>query len=490
MPRLAAALAAPLVLALAGCFAAPDTGTHRGSLSFAECRLKDVATFAWCAELQVPEDRANPAGRKIGVHVALMPAYVRNRAPDPLVILAGGPGQAASDIGKVGLVFDAVRRTRDIVLVDQRGTGRSHPFDCKLFDALDPVVAMMQVAPDTARLKACVDAFDGDPKQYTTPAFIADLEAVRAALGAERVNLWGGSYGSRVALAYIKAHPERIRSAIVDGVAPTSMRIIQEGLLNGEHALARTIAECAANASCAAAYPHLADEWAMLAGELATEQKVTFAHPRTGIGQTIGVDFLALDGAMRTLLYSADYAAMVPELVTRAAAGDFAPLFAASLRIVGDLGQGMNVGLQLSVVCAEDASRVDPALRAAAAKDRVAATVFARVDDVCKAWPHGSVDASYHAATSAPTPVLALSGGVDPVTPPANGELAVRTLPNATHIVAPGYAHLVSPFGCAPRLVARFVEDASAPNLPPFCVAALEASKRPAFFVNALEARP
>src|SRR5438105_15403253 len=122
---------------VAGCMSPPESATKRGSIEFAECRLKDVANTAWCGEVKVPENAAEPNGRKIGVHVALMPAYVRNRAPDPLVLLAGGPGQAASDIGKLGLVFDAVRRSRDIVLVDQRGTGKSHPFGCKLFDALD-----------------------------------------------------------------------------------------------------------------------------------------------------------------------------------------------------------------------------------------------------------------------------------------------------------------------------------------------------------------
>jgi len=484
-----ASFAAALAL-LAGCMAPPDPGTRRGSIEFAECRLKDVASNAWCAEVQVLENVADPNGRKIGIHVALMPAYVRNRAPDPLVLLAGGPGQAASDIGKLGLIFDSVRRSRDIVLIDQRGTGKSHPFGCKLFDTLDPVVAMMQVAPDPDKLRECVSGFDGDPKQYTTPAFIADLEAVRAALGAGKLNPWGGSYGSRAALAYLKAHPERIRTAIIDGVAPTSMRIIQEGLLNGEAKLAQTLADCSATPSCAAAYPHLSDDWKKLQDDYASARSITFVHPRSGAQQTTAVDFFAIDGALRTLLYSAEYSAMVPELVTRAAAGDFAPLFAASLRIVGDMGQGMNVGLQLSVVCAEDANRVDAGLKSAAAASPLAAMVFGRIDEACRKWPHGSVPADYFEPAAADVPVLVFSGGLDPVTPAANGELAAKTLKNATHIIAPGYAHLVSPFGCAPRLVARFVDDGNAAKLPEDCIVALRASKRPAFFVNRLEAKP
>ena len=475
---------------LAGCAGPPDTGLRRGAIELSECRLKDVSSAAWCGEWAVPENPDQPEGRKIKLHVAVLPAYVRTRAPDPLVLLAGGPGQAASDIGKLALVFDAVRRARDIVLIDQRGTGRSHPFACKLFDTLDPVVAMLQAAPDPARLRACATAFDGDPRQYTTPVFLRDLEAVRAALGAEQFNLWGGSYGSRVALAYLRAHPERIRTAIIDGVAPTAMRILYEALINGEAQLARTLADCAANAACNAAYPHLADDWARLGREFKAGHEVTMTHPRTGLPQTLTVDFLALDGALRTLLYSAEYSAMVPELITRAAAGDPAPLFAASLRIVGDLGQGMNVGLQLSVVCAEDAHRVTPTDVGRAGIYPIAAEVLSRVAAACDAWPRGTVPAAFHEPTTSDRPVLVFSGGLDPVTPAANGTLAAATLSQATHIVAPGYGHLVSPFSCAPRLVARFVEDGNAAQLPEDCVKALRASKRPPFFVNRLEARP
>jgi pimeloyl-ACP methyl ester carboxylesterase len=475
---------------LAGCAAPPETGLRRGAIELTECRLKDVSSAAWCGEWTVPENHDQPGGRKIRLHVAVLPAYVRTRAPDPLILLAGGPGQAASDIGKLALLFDTVRRARDIVLIDQRGTGRSHPFGCKLFDTLDPVVAMMQVAPDPAKLRECAAGFDGDPRQYTTPAFLHDLESVRTALGVEQVNLWGGSYGSRVALAYLRAHPDRIRTVILDGVATTAMRIMFEALTKGEAQLAATIADCGANPACNAAYPRLVEDWARLSRDYAQERPVTITHPRTGLPQTLVADFLVIDGALRTLLYSAEYSAMIPELITRAAAGDMAPLFAAALRIVGDLGQGMNVGLQLSVVCAEDGGRVSADDLAGARAYSIAATVLGRIESACNEWPHGSVPAEFHQPTTSAKPVLVFSGGLDPVTPAANGELAVRTLAAATHIIAPGYGHLVSPFSCAPRLVARFVDDGNAEHLPEDCVKALRASKRPPFFVGRLEARP
>ena len=475
---------------LTSCAAPSGSALRRGTIELAECRLKDVPGSAWCGEQEVPENYDQPAGRKIKLHVAVLPAYVRTRAPDPLVLLAGGPGQAASDIGKLALLFDAVRRSRDIVLIDQRGTGRSHPFGCKLFDTLDPVVAMMQAAPDLAGLRACVAAFDGDPRLYTTPVFLRDLEAVRAALGAAQFNLWGGSYGSRVALAYLRAHPERIRSAIIDGVATTAMRIMPEALVNGEAQLEKTLADCTAAVACGAAYPHLAQAWSRLAQDYAQGRTIAIMHPRTGERQALSADFLAIDGALRTLLYSAEYSAMIPELITRSAAGDLAPLFAASLRIVGDLGRGMNIGLQLSVVCAEDFGRGGAGDATAARSSPLAAIVLGRIDEACAAWPHGAVAADFHQPTASDKPVLIFSGGLDPVTPAANGELAARTLTRATHIVAPGYGHLVSPFGCAPRLVARFVDDGDAAQLSEDCIKALRASKRPPFFVSRLEAKP
>ena len=204
----------------------------------------------------------------------------------------------------------------------------------------------------------------------------------------------------------------------------------------------------------------------------------------------INADFPAIDGALRTLLYSAEYSAMIPELITRAAADNLAPLFAASLRIVGDLGQGMNIGLQLSVVCAEDAQRVGAEDRLRARAVPITSAVLGQIDAACAEWPHGNVAADFHQPTISERPVLIFSGGLDPVTPAANGELAARTLIQATHIVAPGYGHLVSPFGCAPRLVARFVEDGNALHLSEDCVKALRGSKRPPFFVSRLEAKP
>ncbi|HEY5863322.1 MAG TPA: alpha/beta fold hydrolase, partial [Casimicrobiaceae bacterium] len=214
-----AALALPAYALLSAC---SDVASKR-SMTLAECRLARFAQPAQCGTLEVPEDRAKPDGRKVKLFVAVLPANTRSPKPDPLFILAGGPGQAASQLAPFASQLNAIRRTRDIVLVDQRGTGRSSPLECSAFETnrLDP----FETDP-LPRARLCADQLRAngvDAAQYTTTAWIADLEAVRNALGYPRLNLWGGSYGSRAALEYLRRHPERVRSVVLDGVAPPAM---------------------------------------------------------------------------------------------------------------------------------------------------------------------------------------------------------------------------------------------------------------------------
>ena len=217
---------AMLAVALAACGGATDA--TRRTMALAECRLPKVALAAQCGEIAVPENRDAPGGRTITIAVAVLPANTLNPRADPLFILAGGPGQSATSIAPFAVQLTDVRKDRDIVLVDQRGTGRSSPLDCAAFAPDDTPDTTLALDP-LPKAKACAAELAGkgiDLAQYTTAAFIADLEAVRAALGYRRINLWGGSYGTRVALEYMRRHPQRIRGAVLDGVAPPGMNIV------------------------------------------------------------------------------------------------------------------------------------------------------------------------------------------------------------------------------------------------------------------------
>src|SRR5690349_11649885 len=189
------------VIALLGLGACSD-GARTRTIDLAECRLPRVAQAVQCGRLEVPENRAHPDGRKLSIFVAVLPANTLSPKPDPLVLLAGGPGQAASTLGPFAMQLTAVRRTRDILLIDQRGTGRSSPLDCRAFAPdehaefdIDPVPKSLLCAWQLAERNV-------DASQYTTSAFVADLDAVREALGYPRWNIWGGSYGSRAAQEY------------------------------------------------------------------------------------------------------------------------------------------------------------------------------------------------------------------------------------------------------------------------------------------------
>jgi pimeloyl-ACP methyl ester carboxylesterase len=484
---LAASVAACLVLA--GCGDGREVSLR--SLSLSECRLPRLAVAVQCGALTVPENRAIPLSREITLTVAVLPANTLSPRPDPLFILAGGPGQAATFLAPFAAQLTGVRKDRDIVLVDQRGTGRSSPLTCAAFAPDDPFESALDLNP-VPRAAACVKELVArgiDPAQYTTAAWVEDLEAVRAALGYPKINLWGGSYGTRAALEYLRRHPDRVRSAILDGVAPPSMIVSLDAWPSRDRAIDAILDRCATLPTCHAAHPDLAATLASIRNRLAPagrDFKVT--DPRTGEVQTLRLTFDHVIAALQPLTYAPELAALLPEVVTRAAAGDFGPLLATAELIIGNLTEQVNAALYYSVTCSEDVARVSAEslrslenIRSKALAERALA--------VCDVWPHQSVPADSAAPVASDIPVLMLSGGLDPVTPPAGGNLVAMTLPRSRHIVAAGYGHIVSPHACAPRLIAAFVDDPTFATLPASCVRHFETSTPPLPWPDRLGAR-
>jgi len=286
--RIAALMACALTLGvLAGC--SPSTAPAR-SIALAPCRLPKLAQAAQCGHVDVPEHRGDPSSRRIGVFVAVLPANTLSPKPDPLFVLAGGPGQAASSLGPFARLLTGVRRMRDIVLVDQRGTGRSAPLDCQAFAPDEHAEFDTDPVPKATLCAAQLAERGIDAAQYTTSAFVADLDDVRAALGYARLNLWGGSYGTRVAQEYLRRHPDRVRSVVLDGVAPPSLRIAFDVWPTRDEALDRVVAACRASAPCAKAHPDIDDAFAQMRRDLSAGREVTLRDPRTGEreGQTVG----------------------------------------------------------------------------------------------------------------------------------------------------------------------------------------------------------
>ena len=480
------ALASLAFVALASCGGDRDAARP---IALDDCRLPRLAGAARCGVVTVPEDRDKPDGRTIDIHVAVLPANTLSPKPDPLVILAGGPGQAASELATFAARLTEVRRTRDIVLVDQRGTGRSSPLRCEAYSEDGLRASLIETDP-RPRARECAAELlrqGVDASRYTTPAFVADLEAVRVALGAPAWNLWGGSYGTRVALAYLRLHPGRTRTVTLDGVAPPDMIISLDVWTTRERALDALFQRCAAATACSDALPDLPttlDDIGRSLGERA--RTVTIVDPSTGAPLEVPASPDTVLGLLQPLLYGPETAALIPALLARAREGDLAPLVASVSAITGDLARQMNIPLHYSVTCAEDVPRAAQALREQALAGKRSARLARLALGICDDWPRGSAPREAPAPVTSDVPVLILSGGLDPVTPPANGERVARTLARHRHVIAPGYGHIVSPSACAPRLVAAFVAEAGFATLPDDCLRQLENSTPPALWTGLL----
>lgn len=449
-----------------------------------ECTLDEGPAGAYCGTLSVFENRETKQGRQIALKIVVAPALKRDAAADPLFVLAGGPGQPAASMAS-GLLplFRRFRTDRDIVLVDQRGTGASNRLGCDPSpEELDDVST--DDSRTEVRFRACLAALDADPRYYTTPIAMDDLDDVRAFLGYDQISLWGGSYGTRAALVYLRQHEDHVKSVIIDGVAPTDMFLPLHFARDAQRALDRLFADCQADASCAQTYPTLAADTAVLFARLERERPIVkVLHPRTGV--PIEAPLSRRDATLVVLraLYSPEIASLLPRVLADASAGNYQGLFALAFQGApeGDK-RDMALGMHLSITCAEDIPRITPEAKAAAdAAGFLGSAMFEVQYSACSFWPRGDIPESYYAPVRSEKPVLILSGADDPVTPPIWGDKVAKDLPNSKHIVVPGAGHNTLARGCVPMLMAKFLTESSVQGLDPSC---LQTLGRPPFFVT------
>jgi pimeloyl-ACP methyl ester carboxylesterase len=474
-----------LALLGGGCSRAGTPEGQAATLPLSRCHLGAPGTglrvAARCGTLAVPEDPAQPEGRQVDLRLAVVPARNQGPEPDPLVLLAGGPGQAATETyASMEDAFASVRRERDIVLVDQRGTGGSNRLACP---EADPLAELGEIdeARAAADAAACRDALSGraDLRQYTTARSVDDLAAALDALGYGRVNLYGISYGTRVAQAFLRRHPERVRSVVLDGVAPVDEPLGRDLAADAQRALDGLVARCERDADCRKAYPDLAATLAgARAGWEAAPREVALADPVSGQPRELTLPGVALAQTLRLLSYAPETAALLPLFLTRSAkAGDDKPLAAAALLLTRQLGDSLAGGMANSVLCSEDA----PFLDLDAARQQSAGTLLgdlpARLMVAgCREWPRGEVAPEDRSLLRSDVPALLLSGELDPVTPPDDAERVAEGLPNGRHVVAPGQGHGVVGRGCLPRVLADFIAAGTAEGLDVACVDRLGAS--------------
>jgi pimeloyl-ACP methyl ester carboxylesterase len=448
--------------AWAGVALVPAAGAAAAPLH--TCRLPGVEHEAWCGRIERPLDPASPTGRAIEVHYAVLPALARNKKPDPVFVFAGGPGQSAIALaGPLERQLSRALNRRDVVLVDQRGTGRSAPLQC---DEQAPTRALREAADpqvQAAELVRCREALQklphGDLRQYTTTIAIADIDAVRQALGAEKINVMGASYGTRAALEYMRQFPQRVRRAVIDGVAPPDMALPAAFSTDAQAAFDAVLAACEGESACHARHPQLRTQWRALADSL--PRTVNVPHPVTGRDETLVLTREMLLSLVRGPLYMPALASALPHAVAEAAQGRFVALVGLASAMSGGREREMRMaaGMHFSVVCAEDMPRV------AASADQPGADFGSSLSDIyrrtCEHWPRGAVPPEFYRIPPAAAPVLVLSGGIDPVTPPRHGERAAQALgAQARHIVVPNAGHGVMAIGCMRDVIFRFIDAA------------------------------
>lgn len=409
------------------------------------------------------------------MRVAVVPAVSRTPARDPLFFLTGGPGQAATEsYVPIRGAFRRVERERDVVLVDQRGTGSSNPLRCPKFDDAAGFWLLEDEAIETY-VAECLESLDADPEHYTTTVATRDLDAVRDALGYEHVNLYGVSYGTRVALTYLRRFPDRVRSVVLDGVAAPTEALGMDVARDAQRALDLLIERCNENAACRQEFPDLAGDLDALIARLDPPEPVTLQHPRTGVEETVELARPMAAFAIRLATYSQETASIVPLLLRSAAKGDSKPLAAQFLMTTSRLDDSIADAMGYSVICSEDF----PFFDASEAETLNEGTYLGAVQTdalakLCPRWPKGDVPPDFKEPVTIDVPVLLLSGEADPVTPPANGELVATSLPTSRHLVAPGQGHMVIHRGCISRLAASFIDSGSIDAIDASCVDDIE----------------
>jgi pimeloyl-ACP methyl ester carboxylesterase len=459
-----------------------------GSVSFRNCKIADssgtVSRKLECATLSVPENYAAPTGKHIELFLARMPAKSKTVKRDAVVMVAGGPGGAASDMFlHADHIYEKVNRQRDIYLLDQRGTGRSNALRCEPENELDKF-AESDTKEISKLTRECLDALPGDPRYYTTSVAIRDLEEVRKALGLQQWNLIGGSYGARVELHYARRYPGSVRSMVIDSVIHPQLDLGPNIPIESQRALEQFIARCEADKQCQQRFPDLQQGTHKLLQQLKKQPRIVkIENFSTGRQENIKYTLEHLQATIRLLLYNHLYIALLPTLLSEAYAHDnFAPL-ARNFRQLDTLGKAISLGMHHSVMCTEDHNNkpLTPKDQDSIRKSYMGESGLQSLASICEIWPKGLLDENLKEPLQSDIPTLLFSGSNDPITPPSYADTISKTLSNARHIVVEGHGHGVSSLGCAPTLVATFIEQLTPLALDASC---MEKQKPAPFFID------
>jgi pimeloyl-ACP methyl ester carboxylesterase len=457
----------PLLVALVLAAAGAEAAAQAGWQSEARCRLATdslPAAYARCGKLAVPLDPKSPGGPSIEIFVARLAAFSAEPRLDPLLLISGGPGQSTVDFYlQMRGAFEAARRDRDLILVDQRGTGRSaEGFACEVPEDLSLDTTGTEEL--TRVVDACVAQLEHDPRFYTTSVAVRDLESVRIALGIESWNVYGVSYGTRVAQHYLRQYPERVRSLVLDGVVPPPLALGPDVAREAQRALEQIFARCAGDAQCGARFAALPQLFIEVLARLDAGAADDTDPPP--------ISALELRTLVRFMSYSAATVALLPVLISEAHAGNYAPLAGQARTLLRELPESLSFPMSNSVACTEDLPYVAAASTGGLDSTYLGTAIMDALAQICARWPVGTIDGNFKAPVVSGAPVLLLSGEYDPITPPAYAErVKADGLANSVHLVGRGQGHGLVGVGCVPRLLRSFLESPAPADLDASCLA-------------------
>jgi pimeloyl-ACP methyl ester carboxylesterase len=458
-------------------------GPAEAAVAERSCHVEEFETPVRCATIDVPRDYDQPDGGTLKITAVIIPASTGRPSPDPVVLLSGGPGQSASSLaGLLPALVREARKSRDVVLFDLRGTGLSEPLNCPgqpelLGETAAPPDSLTQMG-DLAR--SCLALHGDKTRNHTSRETVEDLERFRQAMGYPALNLWGGSFGTRIAQHYVRAYGDHTRSVVLDAAAPVGLSVLASGAGTADRSLEAVVAACEEDAACAKRFPTFrVDLTAILARAEAAPVTGMASDPMTGRRGSFSLDRLGIGNAIRVALYSKATTELVPFAVTEAARGNWSPILG---MMSAAFDETLSMGAQFSMLCAEDwrqADALDPAERTGQLMKDAYYRFFS---PACAVWPTDPVPPDMLKPFTSPAPALVISGAWDPVTPPELGEQALAQFPNGRHLVLPNGFHTNSISPCIARIIGRFVENPTAPSEDE-CTARMPP---PHFFMGAL----
>jgi pimeloyl-ACP methyl ester carboxylesterase len=460
-----------LIFPLLFAFCALSASSAQAGDLLHSCRVEGFAQQVQCGQLKRPLNSDDPAGKQIDLHFIVLPAQDKNKAPDPIFLLAGGPGQSAISVASwMQALFGKLQRRHDLVFVDQRGTGKSAPLSCPDSSDLNGIGQPDYEVQEILKCKTQLEKLPhGDLRWYTTSIAMKDLDAVRAALNYAQLDLIGISYGTRAALEYVRQFPSHVHRTILDGVVQPEAMLADDDL---QKSLNQLFSDCAKDKRCQKAYPTLQQDWKKLLASM--PQKTQLTHPRLGTTQSLTITRDDVLSWVTKVIYTPVNSAGLPNAILQANLGNFNPLLA--LSGAGGLPNpgAISFGMHFSVVCSEE---YEGMLKEATPP--IASNDFGDLHKqmylkVCKNWPRSKVPQDFYTTPVSTTPILLLSGGIDPVTPPWHAAQVAKALGAKTrHIVLDNSGHGMLTQTCLSEVATNFINaktEQEALNVDTSCV--------------------